>query len=219
MSSPPLPGETCWSRIGVLGDGSCPELAALVHCRNCPLFAQGGRSLFDREPPAGYFAEWTALLARPKDEEPAGEIAASVFGLGETWLALEVAHVTKVSEPRPVRRIPHRSNDVLLGLVNVDGELVLCASLSALLDLPARAGPSGGPGMLLAVSLSGERWAFPVDSVDGIHRVERPAPLPASSPAAVSRLAQGVVRAGGRLATLLDPERLHAGLKERGGVG
>ncbi len=29
----------CWNRIGVSGDRSCPELATVVHCHNCPVFS------------------------------------------------------------------------------------------------------------------------------------------------------------------------------------
>ena len=29
----------CWNKIGVRGDGSCPELARHVHCRNCPVYS------------------------------------------------------------------------------------------------------------------------------------------------------------------------------------
>jgi chemotaxis-related protein WspD len=209
-------GEACWSRIGAHGDGSCPELPALVHCRNCARFAEGGRTLFEREPPPGYFTEWTALLAREKPEEPSGEIAAVLFRVGEEWLALEVAHVTQVAERRAVRRIPHRSDDLLLGLVNVDGELLLCASLAALLGSPAP-GPSGGGERLLAVSLPGERWAFPVDAVDGVGRIEPPGPLPASTREPLQRLARGLSRAGERTVTLLDPSLLQAALKRGGG--
>ena len=37
--------------------------------------------------------------------------------------------------PRPVHRIPHRSNDVLIGLVNLRGQLQLCVSLHGLLGV------------------------------------------------------------------------------------
>ena len=29
----------CWNKIGVRGDGSCPELKQHAHCRNCPVYA------------------------------------------------------------------------------------------------------------------------------------------------------------------------------------
>jgi Magnesium chelatase, subunit ChlI len=57
-----LPRERndCWNQIGVFGDGTCPELAKVIHCRNCPVYAAGGRSLLMLgRPRAG-----TSLLAR-----------------------------------------------------------------------------------------------------------------------------------------------------------
>ena len=47
----------CWNHIGVSGDGTCPELVKVVHCHNCPVYAAGGRSLLEREPPAEYLHE------------------------------------------------------------------------------------------------------------------------------------------------------------------
>ncbi len=223
MSGGPRGSSGCWGTIGVSGDGSCERLAELVHCRNCQVFSEGGRVLFEREPPPGYFSEWTAALALAKPEEPAGTLAVTVFRVGNEWLALEVASVTRAGDAHPVRRVPHRSGDVLLGVVNVDGELVLCASLAALLGVPPLAGAAPDappPGRFLAVSLSGERWVFPVDEIDGVHRLEtaRISPLPATLSEARARHASGLAHTGGHAVTLLDPLRLGAGLRQRGGI-
>ena len=218
--STPLPAvDDCWSRIGVSGDGSCEKLRELVHCRNCPVFSAGGRTLFEREPPSGYAAEWTKVLALPKPVEAPGTLTATVFRMGEEWLALEVAHVVRVGEARPIRRVPHRSGEVLLGLVNLDGELVLCASLASLLGVADVAG-APPPGRFLAVSLAGERWVFPVDEIDGVHRLEEEGlgPLPSTLSEARARHARGLARTSGRTVTLLDAERLLAGLREKGGL-
>jgi Magnesium chelatase, subunit ChlI len=50
----------CWNQIGVFGDGTCPELAKVIHCRNCPVYAAGGRSLLLIGPPGA----GTSMLAR-----------------------------------------------------------------------------------------------------------------------------------------------------------
>lgn len=219
MSATPLAGSDCWNRIGVSGDGSCDRLGALVHCRNCPVFSEGGRVLFERPLPPGYSSEWTALLALPKPEEPAGTLAAALFRVGDEWLALEVAHVVQIGGTRPIRRIPHRSGEVLLGLVNVDGELVLCASLAALLGISPVA-TEAEPASFLAVSLPGGRWVFPVQEVDGVHALDSASlvPLPSTLSEARTRHARGLARMERRTVTLLDPDRLDAGLRERGGL-
>lgn len=56
----------CWSDIGVWGDLTCPKLETEIHCHNCSVYSQGGRTLLERLEPEGYTAEWTALLALPR---------------------------------------------------------------------------------------------------------------------------------------------------------
>lgn len=56
----------CWNKIGVRGDGSCPELARYVHCRNCPVYFAGAGAVLDRPAPSDYLAEWTDHFAESK---------------------------------------------------------------------------------------------------------------------------------------------------------
>src|SRR3954470_1625658 len=146
----------CWNQIGTSGDASCPELRTHVHCRNCPVFASAARAFFDRPAPGGYLAEWTRWLAQ--SEEPGGHEAGEpiaggerdrvgvlIFRLGQEWLAFRTQTVAEVTLPRPVHRIPHRSSEVLIGLVNLRGQLQLCISLSGLLGVESALGPPRSP--------------------------------------------------------------------------
>src|SRR5277367_2036940 len=64
VDHPVQPGDdVCWSKIGVAGDRSCPELKSFIHCRNCPVFATAARNFFDRPAPEGYLATWSRWLA------------------------------------------------------------------------------------------------------------------------------------------------------------
>ena len=40
--------RACWNEIGVQGNGSCPELRKVIHCRNCPVYSKAGVQLLDR---------------------------------------------------------------------------------------------------------------------------------------------------------------------------
>ena len=64
---PVLVAEQCWHKIGVWGDRSCPELAAVTHCHNCPVFAAAGRRFLDAPSPPDYLDEWTDRLATADD--------------------------------------------------------------------------------------------------------------------------------------------------------
>ena len=99
------------NQIGVSGNGTCPELAKVVHCRNCPVYAAGGRSLLEREPPAEYLHEWTQALAEKDEDTAADTLSVLIFRLGREWLALP----TRVCQesPRCVRYTPCRTVVVL----------------------------------------------------------------------------------------------------------
>jgi chemotaxis-related protein WspD len=236
MTSLPLtqPALTdCWNRVGVWGDRSCPELAAAVHCHNCPVFAGAGRRFLDGPTPDGYLDEWARRLAAPIEEPSADLAGALIFRLGEEWLALPVRVLVEVTTPRPIHRVPlHRaSRGFLAGLVNIRGELHLCARLDGVLGLRpghADACALGRDGKslarLLVAERDGDRWVFPVDEVDQVHRFA-PAeltPVPATVGRSLARLSRGVFHWGGRSIGYLDDGRLFETLRARlapGGAG
>src|SRR5580698_2152106 len=144
------PGDgDCWNKIGVTGDRSCPELDTFIHCRNCPVYAAAARTFFDRPATEGYLAEWSRWLGSSVALDVRGEktgeadtgarasdgeaVSVLIFRLGAEWLAFRTRAVAEVTTPRPVHRIPHRSNQVLVGLVNLQGQVQLCVSLRGLL--------------------------------------------------------------------------------------
>src|SRR5262245_32698927 len=114
----------CWNRIGIQGDRSCPELAKVVRCHNCPVFAAAGRRFLDAPSPDGYLAEWTERLAAPVVEADHDLESILVFRIASEWLALPVSVLVEVTGPRVVHRVPFRAG-LLAGLVNIRGELHL----------------------------------------------------------------------------------------------
>lgn len=166
--------DDCWNRIGVRGDHSCKELQAQVHCRNCPVFAAGASALLDSRVPAQYLTEWTRHFARPARRDDAVTDSVLLFRLGLEWLALPTAVFEEVAEQRTVHSLPDK-RDVVQGLVNVRGELLVCVSLGRVLGIPPAPAPQTGehrvvlPRMLV-VRHDKSRTVFPVDEVHGIHR-------------------------------------------------
>jgi len=169
--------DDCWNRIGVWARErrSCPELARVVHCANCPRFERAARRLLERRPLPGYLEDWARRLAAPPSASEAPGPAALVFRLGPEWLALPVSGVAEVVELRPVRRLPHRGHPVLRGLVAVHGELLVCVSLRRLLAV-RRVAPReddavrGVYARMLVVGAPPRRFAFAVSEILGIHR-------------------------------------------------
>jgi chemotaxis-related protein WspD len=172
--------DACWIRIGIQGDRSCPRLTQAVHCRNCPVFSAAGQLLLRREAPAQYMEVWTQRIAQSETTGTMEEVSVIVFRIGDEWLAFDTHCVAEVVDMRPIHRVPHRSDKLLLGLANIRGELHLCISLRELLEIDESsedqnaksASSSSIKKRLIVVEQDRSRWAFPVDEVDGVDRTE-----------------------------------------------
>ena len=212
------PMVDCWQHIGVWGNGSCVELKAHLHCRNCPIYATAAMRLLDARPPSGYRREWTEHLAGRQVTGPAGT-PLLVFRIGDEWLALGIGVMEEVGEARPIHTLPHRREGVLLGVANVRGELLACVSVGRLLGIDKGVGsgaqlPGKSAGRLLVVTHVGERYAFPVTEVRGVQHLVLPAEPVASAPDDQIMGAAGRSRVEwrGRSVCCLDEEKLFAAL-------
>jgi chemotaxis-related protein WspD len=215
------PVGDCWNRIGVHGDRTCPALEEHIHCRNCPVFAEAARHFFDRRAPEGYLAEWAELLGQPSEAASGDDAALLIFRLGSEWLAMSLSFVSEVTAPRPVHKVPHRSNGVLAGLVSLRGQLQLCVSLHHLLGVtPADPAVDSTPNpRLVVIRKGGVLWAFPAEEVAGVHRVAR-ADLQ-KVPSMLANPLGGFGRAvfgwdGGRSVDVLDEPRVFEALRSPG---
>lgn len=211
--------DDCWSRIGVTGDGSCPELEKYYHCRNCPVYAAAGAQLLERSVSQNYRREWALHFSRPKATLAPGAISVVLFRVGPEWLALPTSSFVEVAELRKIHSIPHRRKGTVLGLVNVRGELVVCLSLAKVLGLKHAAKTDGERVVyerLLVANWESHRVVFPVDEVHGVHRFdpdqlrEPPATLSKSG----TSYTKGVLPWQGRLTICLDAELLFPALSE-----
>jgi chemotaxis-related protein WspD len=236
--------KKCWNEIGIQGDRSCAELNTVIHCRNCPVYTTAGRSLLEREAPENYRAEWTDLLAQtptavtsdrnalPQLQRATAEffdpLSLVIFRLGVEWLALRASTFQEITPPCPLHKLPHRSNEILLGLVNIRGELLPCISLSNLLGLerpvnpPKPLNPQGDLARtvysrMVVVNIQGDIWVFSVDEIEGIHRCDRH--LIEEVPAVVSKApityTKWIVNWRDKKVNYLDEEFVFSSLKRR----
>jgi len=211
----------CWNRIGTSGDRTCPELETVVHCRNCPVHAAAARTFFDRQAPAGYLEEWTRLLAEPVAATLPDDLSVLIFRLGSEWLAVRTRVVVEVTLPRPVHRIPHRSDGTLIGMVNLRGQLHLLVSLHGLLGTDeTAAAPRGGESTqrLIVMSHAGQTWVVSAEEVRGVKRLDRSelAPVPSNLANPSHSFSQAVVLWEGRSVGFLDDQRVFERLRGTG---
>ena len=210
----------CWNKIGVRGDGSCPELTRYVHCRNCPVYFAGAVAVLDRPAPNEYLAEWTCHFAKPKRVKESEIHSAVIFRIGAEWLALATEVVSEVTNTRTIHSLPHRRSGVMIGLANVRGELVICASLAHVLGVapaamakPDKLHPQHA--RLLVIRREDVRIVCPVDEVHGIERFQsrQLQEVPATIVKAMASYSKAIVSWNHHSVGLLDEERLFSMLK------
>jgi chemotaxis-related protein WspD len=214
--------DRCWKRIGVWGNEEprCPKLEEVIHCRNCDVFTQAGRNLLERALPEEYKDEWGSILVKKKGEEPVGAIAVVVFRIESEWMALKAGLFAEIIDDVSIHTLPHRKTPVLLGLVNVHGEIQLCVSLKNLMNLEdepdeKKWGVEKPKKRLMVVSKNGEQWVFPVNEIHGIHHFN-PRLLqnvPVTIAKCKSTFTEGIIKWEEKHVALLDDELLFYNLK------
>jgi chemotaxis-related protein WspD len=209
--------DECWSRIGVRGDRSCPELRTVEHCHNCRTFARAAEVLLDRPIDAAYLEERAKFVAEPMARSAELLLSAVVFDVGAETYALEGKTIVEVTEARALHRVPRRTNTIFRGLVNVHGQLELCFSLAGLLGLEEGSEPpAGAPRRVVVAELDGRRAVLLVDRVRGAQRFEKGAvrDVPATSARRTLPLVHSVLVDGDLRIGLLGTESLRTGIEE-----
>ena len=131
--------------------------------------------LLDRDLPDGYLDEMTDIISTPRCVVESSIQSVVIFRLGLEWLALPTGIFQEVTERSRIHKLPHRLDGILSGLVNVRGELLLCVALDVLLGLSKspeelREKDKQSKERLLVCNRGGDRLAFIVNEVHGVHR-------------------------------------------------
>lgn len=209
--------QDCWNTVGVSGDKSCRELPQRGHCHNCPVYSAAAAQFLDRPLTPDYRREWSEHFAREKKISTPAKTSAIIFRISGEWLGMPTQAFQEIAERRALHSLPHRRRGIVLGIVNIRGELLICAAIGKLLGLENTAIIKRQLAVfdrLLVANWNGQRFAFPVDEVHGVHRFHS-ADL-REPPATVARsgfnCALGVFPWRNFTVGFLDPESLFAAL-------
>lgn len=178
------------------------------------------KKLLERPASKSYVDDWTELLAQEAKELKEEEIGVLIFRLGNEWLALSIHLFAEIAELREIHQIPHRSNKILLGMVNVRGQLKLCIALHNLLEIhideiKLHEIATPGPIRMLAIQKENEYWIFPVNEVFGIYHFD-PTKLenvPITIVKSTANYLQGVIPWKQRSVGYLDEELIFYSLR------
>ncbi len=166
----------CWNTIGVWSRArkKCDKLAEYVHCRNCPVFLEIGHSVFERVAPSGYLSQWRKEISEKEVFDNLKENSVLIFRVGHEWFALPSAVLGEIANERTIHRIPRNMNRFISGIVNINGEIKVCYSLSELLGLSRVSGENKKedkhkPRRMVVIDLDEKDYVFLVDEVKGLY--------------------------------------------------
>ena len=197
-------GLRCWNGGGIWGDCSCPRLARVVHCVKCPVYSAAAGELFERPIPADYFDEWAGAFEHRSESLSDGAGGrVFLFSICGRLFALPSKSVSAVVSMRMIHRIPHRRDPALLGLANINGDLVPSFDLAKLFSVPVS---EERRRCIIVCSDGGGKFAFAAESAKG-------AVSPDSGTAAAADVSDpwyvgGKFKFGGVDAVLIDYEIL-----------
>lgn len=208
---------SCWREKGTFGNGTCPELTTLIHCRHCSVYTSAGRHRLDQELPPGYLEERTVVMAQQKETAKTEMLSVIIFRLMNELLALKTMIFQEAAEKSVVHTIPLRVNRVFRGLVNINGELLLCVSVADLLDLTGAVEsepPRTAYERMVVIRKDGNRFVFPVDEILGVYRIasEDVRDLPATLSRSARALSSGIFTMNGQTVGLLDEDQFFPAL-------
>lgn len=175
--------------------------------------------LLNRPITAEEIAHNTAQIGRAQDAEIRHPATAVICLIGDEKLALRSTTVARVHKLVATHRVPHRTTETICGLCNIDGQLVLCASLASLLQIPPPLASPGGEAQtgarLVMIGDAPDQWAFPVDAVCGVSGFDPGSvqTLPLTVEQSITHYSAGIIHVDGGQATLLDTERLIRGFQ------
>ncbi len=208
----------CWKQIGVFSRAAqrCERLVQVGHCYRCAIFAKAARQILDRDTEISIADSLPVVLPRKADQ---GRVMLFIFRLGREWFGWPLAKVREISEFRPIHAIPNQHNPLLRGLVNINGEPLLCVSLGLLLGVQRQGTELErviNPRMLV-IGTPQAAWVVPLSEARGRAAFAADAvlaaPLTAGTPAV--RYSLGQLAWEGSQVNYLDSEAVLRALQER----
>ena len=165
----------CWNHIGVWrkDNEKCERLDEVIHCNNCPIFANSGRSLLHRTIPDGYTEEWTEIISQKLTIGKNKLLSAILFRVEKEWYLAPISIIHDITPVKKVLTIPHNKNPAIQGITNIRGELITCLSLASILSIEHADNPytkHTTVQRLLVISNNHFRVSFLIDEIKGIYK-------------------------------------------------
>lgn len=177
--------------------------------------------LLSRTPNPEYLHEWTGILQSDKGgAQERRDYSLLLFRIASEWFGLSTSVFNQVCEKKPIHSIPYRQNPMLLGLVNIGGQIRVCFAIDKLLGIAKEAGENESLSSvvynrMVVIEKEGNTWVFPVDEVYGIFQFDakKMENVPVNVAKSSSNFLKGVYNWKDRSIGFLDEDLLCYSLK------
>jgi purine-binding chemotaxis protein CheW len=130
----------------------------------------------------------------------------STFYLADLFFGLDVLHVQEVMRYQPMTPVP-RAPQIIEGLINLRGQIVIAIDMRRRLGLPAR--PEGKAPIVVVVRTADGAVSLLVDEIGDVMEIEESLyePPPVSLAQTAREVIRGVYKLKDQLLLILDEER------------
>lgn len=141
---------------------------------------KSAHKLFERPPQKDYLEEWSKLLAQPTEQQlETNDTSLVIFRLENEWFGLSALVFSEIGVQRTINLIPYQNDSIVLGVVNVNGQLRLCFSLHDLLGIK-KVNREKSEKMkfgahyprMLTITEGIELFTFPVEEVESVYQFD-----------------------------------------------
>lgn len=114
----------------------------------------------------------TTALAQTREQSLREEDTILLFRIGGERFALPAKSVLNVFPITKVRKVPHRTRPPFRGLCCYEGAILLTGLLHVVLDMPVDKTANAKLRRMIVIGSEEASWAFEVDAVDSIRKVD-----------------------------------------------
>ncbi len=162
--------------------------------------------LLDRELTTRELREAAVRVASPLQEEAVRSESALLFRVGTEWFALPTAIFDQVAEVSHRHTVPHRRG-MVLGIINIRGELLPCISLRVLLGVTTAPAASSTE-RVIVIRRGALRVACLSDEVSAVRHYDPAQVMPVPATVDSGAYVRGLLPWNETRAGLLDDELL-----------
>jgi len=204
--------DDCWNTMGVWRTGTtvCPKLEEVIHCRNCTSYINSGLQLLNRHYPDGYCNENTETYKQEIEASDSDSESLIIFRIANDWYAMPTGIFVEIDTYKAAHNIPHNQNNFIEGLVNIRGELELCISLSALLEINNLPESEEAKSRLIIIKLDSGKYAIKTEQILGVNKIRSDTinQPPASITHTSERMITGIFEYDGKHIGIIDDQLL-----------